>query len=413
MNRFLFRRGVRHGLAAVVAAVLLVACGGGDPSVPGSGSPAGAPTTKGSFTALVSFGDSLSDVGSYAPATSIAGNGQAPYFGGRFTTNATTPGTESIGAVWVETVAASLGLLVTPHEMGFNAQSVKCPIAAVNAALASTCTGYAQGGALVTNPNGIGHDPVSGAGALTVPVKTQIANHLLRFGSFKASDLVMVFAGNNDVFVQFDAFVAKAAQIQAQAQAGQISADQASLALFAAQSQAQGEMKKAALELAAYVRDGILANGAVYVAVSNLPDSSFTPFGQAMPVEVRGVLTVLVDTFNLWLRDGLTDVPVQWIDAHALYADIHADPARFGIANSTVPACDSAKIGALIGRTLNPILDSYALFCNATPGAPYNGLRAGADALTWQFADAVHPTTLGHKLISDAFLAQLRAFGWI
>jgi len=53
------------------------------------------------------------------------------------------------------------------------------------------------------------------------------------------------------------------------------------------------------------------------------------------------------------------------------------------------------------------------LFCNATPGAPYNGLRAGADITTWQFADDVHPTTGGHKIISDAFSAQLKSFGWI
>jgi phospholipase/lecithinase/hemolysin len=36
-----------------------------------------------------------------------------------------------------------------------------------------------------------------------------------------------------------------------------------------------------------------------------------------------------------------------------------------------------------------------------------------ASATTWFFADSVHPTTGGHKAISDAFTAQLRAFGWI
>ena len=59
------------------------------------------------------------------------------------------------------------------------------------------------------------------------------------------------------------------------------------------------------------------------------------------------------------------------------------------------------------------VTDGSSLFCNATPGAPYNGLRTGADVTTWQFADSVHPTTGGHKLISDTFAAQLRAFGWI
>src|SRR5512144_851700 len=107
---------------SLLAALLIAACGGGDPDVPGSGSPSGAPTAKGSFTSLVSFGDSLSDVGTYAPATSLAGNGSAPYFGGQFTTNSTT------STVWVQNLATSLGLLVTPAEMGFGPSSQKCPV---------------------------------------------------------------------------------------------------------------------------------------------------------------------------------------------------------------------------------------------------------------------------------------------
>src|SRR6185369_6268181 len=216
------------GLSAITA-LLLVACGGGDPSVPGTGSPAGAPATKGTFSAVVSFGDSLSDVGTYAPATSLTGNGQPPFFGGKFTTNSAT------GTVWVENLATTLGLLVTPAEVGFNGQSVHCP-AAANPALAGTCTAYGQGGSRVTDPNGIGHNPTTGAGALTVPVVTQIANHLERFTSFKDSDLILVYAGNNDVFTQFSTFATAAAQIQAQAQSGAITADQANALLFQAQT---------------------------------------------------------------------------------------------------------------------------------------------------------------------------------
>ncbi|MFT3953388.1 MAG: hypothetical protein QM722_02975 [Piscinibacter sp.] len=83
--------------------------------------------------------------------------------------------------------------------------SVACP-AAANPVLAGTCTGYSQGGARVTDPNGIGKT----SGFLTVPVKTQIANHLARFGSFKDSDLVIVFAGHNDLFYQLAVFSAAA-----------------------------------------------------------------------------------------------------------------------------------------------------------------------------------------------------------
>ena len=393
-------RNFRAAALAGLAALLLAACGGSDPYIPGSGSPEGAPTTKGSFTALVSFGDSLSDVGAYAPATSLTGNGQPPYFGGKFTTNG--PG----GTVWVENLATALGLVVTPAEVGFAGQSVLCPAAAVNPALAGTCTGYGQGGSRVTNPEGIG----KAGGALTVPVKTQIANHLARFGRFKDSDLIVVFAGNNDAFAQFGTFAAKAAQIQAQAAAGQISADQAKNLLLQAQLAGQEAMKHAAIELGGYVRDEILGKGGKYVAVWNLPNSAQTPFGQSLPAQVRPVLTVMVDIFNLWLRDSLTGLPVQLVDANSQFADAYANPGKYGFTNNTVPACDAAKIAVITGGA---VTDGSSLFCNATPGAPFNGLRDGADINTWQFADGVHPSTGAQKVISDTALEMLRSYGWI
>ena len=393
----------------VVSTLLLAACGGGEPNVPGSGSPSGAPTTKGTFAAVVSFGDSLSDVGSYAPATSLAGNGAAPFFGGKFTTNDTTTGAPTatpLGKVWVENLAASLGLVVTPAEVGFSATSVKCPAAAVPA-LATTCTAYGQGGSRVTDPNGIGKS----AGALTVPVLTQIANHLTRFTSFKSSDLILVYAGNNDVFIQFGTFAATAAQIQANAAAGLITPDQANVQLFAAQQAANEGMKVAAQELVVLVKTQILAKGGSYVAVMTLSDIADTPFGNSPQVAAaRSVLTALSQTFNLWLRDGLTGQPVQIIDTYTLFKDGYANPGKFGIVNNTTPACDIAKIQAITGGA---VTDGSSLFCNATPGAPYNGLTTGADVTTWQFADSVHPTTGGHKIISDTFATQLRAFGWI
>jgi outer membrane lipase/esterase len=388
--------------------LLLAACGGGDPDVPGTGSPAGAPTTKGAFTAVVSFGDSLSDVGTYAPATSLAGNGTPPFFGGKFTTNETSngqPDANPLGKIWVENIAASLGIVVTPAEVGFGTSSALCPAAAVPA-LAASCTAYGQGGSRVTDPNGIGH----ASGALTVPVVTQIANHLARFGSFKSSDLIFVYAGSNDVFTQFGTFTTTAAQVQADAAAGKITADQANVALFNAQQSAEGAMKVAAQELVADIKTQILAKGGTYVAVMTLSDIVDTPFGNSLPAEVRPVLTDLSQVFNLWLRDGLTGQPVQIIDTFALFKDGYQNPAKFGIVNNTVPACDATKISAVTGGADT---DGSSLFCNATPGAPYNGLRSGADVNTWQFADSVHPTTGGHKIISDVFTAQLKSFGWI
>jgi len=388
---------VRNWAACALTATLLAACGGGDPKVPGTGEPAGAPTSRGTFTALVSFGDSLSDVGAYAPATSFAGDGSAPYLGGKFTTNGAS------GTVWIENVAAALGLVVTPAEVGFGPVSVKCPAAAVSPALAATCTAYGQGGSRVTDPNGIGKS----GGALTVPMAQQVANHLERFGSFTANDLVVVFGGNNDVFVQAGTLAFKAAMINGDTST---TAEQKSALLLQAQLEGQAEMKKAALELSALVRDQILAKGAKYVAVWNLPDSGLTPYGLSIGAQGQATLAVMVDTFNLWLREGLTGLPVRVVDANASFKDVWNNPAKYGITQNQVPACDGAKISAVTGGV---ITDGSSLFCNATSGVPFNTLRDGADVNTWQFADGVHPTTGGHKLIADDALKALRSFGWI
>ena len=310
----------RAAALAGLAALLLAACGGSDPYIPGSGSPEGAPTTKGSFTAVVSFGDSLSDVGTYAPATSLTGDGQPPYFGGKWTTNG--PG----GTVWVENLAAALGLVVTPAEVGFAGQSVVCPAAAVNPALAGTCTGYGQGGSRVTDPNGTrqgrrcahgtGEDADRQPPGALRPLQGQRPDRRLRPATTTSSS-------------QFGTFAAKAAQIQAQAAAGQISSDQAKNLLLQAQLAGQEAMKHAAIELGGYIKNEILAKGGKYVAVVNLVDIAAAPFGGTVPAAARPVLTGFVDIFNLWLRDELTGQPVQWVDAMALFKELRADNVRF------------------------------------------------------------------------------------
>jgi len=101
---------------------------------------------------------------------------------------------------------------------------------------------------------------------------------------------------------------------------------------------------------------------------------------------------------------------VKIVDQNTPGKDVYARPAAYGITNNAVPTCDATAISAITGGA---VTDGSSLFCNATVGAPYYGLRAGANINTWQFADGVHPTPGGHKIISDYVIAQLRAFGWI
>lgn len=413
----------RNFAPLALAAALLAACGGGDPYEPGSSVPVGGPTTPGTFTNIVSFGDSLSDLGTYAPATAIPNAPAGSYFGGRFTTNLNDLGTlANTGRVWVEELAAALStqaapIVVTPAMMGFGAASQACPAAQLGAPYAATCTGYAQGGARVTDPNGIGHSD----GFLTVPIKTQIANHLANptfGGRFKDSDLILVFAGHNDLIYQLGVFSATVTQIQTQAQAdvlaGLITAEQAQTRVqqqvFAAQTAAQAAMKAAALELASYVRNDIVANGGKYVAVLSMVDFNVTPRFANASADTKFVVKGLEDVFNLWLKEGLNGAPVRWFELNTALYDFVTNPTTYGLTDVSTPACDVTAIFNLTGGAVD---DGTSMFCNGTAGAPFNTLVPTADVTSWLFADAIHPTVKGHQLLSAEMVKQLRAAHWI
>ncbi|WP_426077809.1 SGNH/GDSL hydrolase family protein [Janthinobacterium sp. PSPC3-1] len=187
----------KFALAALTAAVL-AGCGG---------SGGGDQTLKVKYTAQVSFGDSLSDVGSYAVGTVAA------LKGGKFTINGdnTAINPELTGKNWTEHLAAQFGLpapcaaqtgLDGNVAQGFFVPSVK----------KAGCFGYAMGGSRVTNPVGPNNKLTGSAlGALTVPVTTQIANHLAASGGkFSGTEVVFVMAGGNDLLFQLGSLQAAA-----------------------------------------------------------------------------------------------------------------------------------------------------------------------------------------------------------
>lgn len=194
---------MRHTKLAIAAMALAVLAGcGGTSSEPGD------QTVRTKFSAQVSFGDSLSDVGSYNVGTVAA------LKGGKFTINGdnTSISPTLTGRNWTELVAAQLGLpapcaavtgLDGDATKGFSVPQVKH----------AGCYGYAQGGARVTNPVGPGNKLTGSAlGALTIPVVTQVANHLAAVGGkFKGDEIVFVMAGGNDVLFQLSKLSSDAA----------------------------------------------------------------------------------------------------------------------------------------------------------------------------------------------------------
>ncbi len=172
---------------SLLAAAILTACGGGG----GAGNQA----TKVKFSSQVSFGDSLSDVGTYAVGTVAA------LKGGQYNINGAIDSVNT-GKNWTELMATQLGLPAPcPAQTGLDgvaAQGFSVPV--VNNL---SCTSYAQGGARVTHPVGPGHKLTgSPLGQLTVPVATQVATHLSRNGgAFKGDEIVFVLAGGNDALI--------------------------------------------------------------------------------------------------------------------------------------------------------------------------------------------------------------------
>ncbi len=357
---------LRLGAIALATAGLLAACGGSDDP------PAAATVTYGK---LVVFGDSLSDVGTYATPGLVGATG-----GGRFTVNGAS------AQLWVDRVAAAAKVpAVCAAQMGLNSVGPLAGFAspAVNNA---GCHGYAQGGARVTNPVGPGNVATlpgasSGAlGQLTVPVVTQIQNHLVASGgSFAGTDLVAVLAGANDLFMQV-------ATVQATVAAGG-DATAAGQAATVAMGQAGGE-------LAAYIKSLIVAKGAQRIVVVGVPDVSVTPDSLAQPQSSRDLVQLLSFTFNAQLQYGLQGVAeVLYVDGYTAIQQWAAEPGAYGLSNVHTQACNAALVAS-------------SLLCSAAT------LISG-DTSKYLFADGVHPTPYGHELLGRTVIDALAAKGWL
>lgn len=363
---------------AILLATILAGCGGGG----GSDLPA-----KPRFTAQVSFGDSLSDVGTYRVGT-VAALG-----GGEFTINAASA-TPPTPTNWTELTAAALGLpapcaavtgLDGSAAQGFSVASAVAP--AGSGPAGSDCNGYAEGGSRVTIDVGVGNKldgvPADATlGLLTIPIVKQIQLFLNAHASFKSDELVLVMAGANDVFIQ-------AASVGA--------------GLPAASGVAA--MQTAAHELAVLVNTQIIANGAKHVAVVNVPDIASAPrvTSIADPVvraQTAGLMDALVTAFNAQLKAELPDsVNVLNVDAYSASKDEVLNPGKYLLTNVATPACN------LTQPAPNPLGSS--LVCNAA------NLNTGVLPTDhYLFSDTVHPTPYGHALFATYFLQAMTNKGW-
>ncbi|AJK47591.1 SGNH/GDSL hydrolase family protein [Burkholderia plantarii] len=360
------RRTAQLAIASAVLA-LLAACGGGDDNA--------APTPTASVKMqVVSFGDSLSDVGTYSPQILLG------FGGGRFTTNP--------GEVWTQKVAEFYGDTLKPaYEGGFGV-----PLQATGG------LGYAQGGSRVTQQPGIGHADASVANAdfaqaTTTPISTQVQQYLQQYGSFNANQIVLVNGGANDILLQ-----AQIAQAAGSTPAAQVAAAQA--------------VGLAAQQLGGIVAQ-IASSGASHVFVSNMPDIGTTPLAVAGGAATAAALTQLSALFNQTLAATLTALnvdttKVKLMDTFTWQDGVGANFAANGFSvGNTGTACnlDAMAAAAAKAGVAQPSAFASSLFCS-----PQTYTVANADQ-TYMFADTVHPTTRLHALFAQFVEQQITAAG--
>jgi phospholipase/lecithinase/hemolysin len=412
---------------AVLAAAVLAGCGSSDG--------AGDQSPRVQFSSQVSFGDSLSDVGSYAVGT-VAALG-----GGKYNVNGSDGSVFQTGKNWTELMAAQFRL-PAPCAAQTGLDGLASQGFSVPATKHAGCTSYAQGGARVTNPVGPGNKLLGGSnavlGQLTVPVITQIQNHLAaNGGSFKGDEIVFVMAGGNDALIQLaglsaGATAAATAAVTA-AVPGQIAKNIAAGTCVPADAQATNcqaaaiaaltptvgaaaagayvqtnapnvatAMGTAGAELAGYVKALIVGKGAKYVVVVNLPDVSITPYANAAEAQSPGtkqLITSAVTTpFNSQLQAGLTGVAnVLLVDAFSVSHDQAVNPIPYGLTNVTDPACDLSAAKNALGSSL------VCTTKNLIPGVVDH----------YQFADTVHPTPYGYWLLARYVSERMIVNGWL
>lgn len=294
---------------------------------------------------IISFGDSLSDLGTYAAR--VQGRTAA-----RYTTNP--------GPVWIELVAKQYGTTVGPYRHAGWGQPTKV--------LGGTA--YGEGGSRVSQQPGTSNTDATakpGAANTTMPVRDQLSAHVAAHGGFGPDDVVFVWAGSNDLFRP--SFIVPAA------------------------TQAEGDaiVREAARDLAAETRR-MARLGARRIVVLNLYDWGAAPGFRNFPK--RDWVSAWSASFNDELLRATQDQTIVMVDVAALFRNVQANPARYGLADAASPACQ-----------MSALPDRVVVFCDGST------LVAPGANLTHLWADTSHPSTAGHRIIADEVMAALRRAG--
>ena len=217
-------------------------------------------------------------------------------------------------------------------------------------------TDFAQGGARVNAPS-----PLIPPNVPNLSIGDQVSQ-LLAHGPLDRNALYQYIGGGNDLFV-----------LAAAAQMGQLTPDQLQAAVVQSATDAVTQLAR------------LQAAGARYLVVYNVPNAGASPF--AISTGTQATFTALSNLFDTTLNAGIAAAHLQVVQVNlfTLVNEIVANPAAFGFTNVTIPACTTAS----------------SFMC--TPAT----LREPNAALTYGFADSVHPTTGFTKLAAQVVESML------
>ena len=370
-------------IVTMLIAAGLSACGGGD----------GNTTPKTAISRVKVMGDSLADSGTY---------------GFKFTVQ--DPSNPKGFPTWPEKITATYGAPALCNVFQFNGTSFTEP--------AAGCTNYAVGGATINNPAAKGGAAVPSS--ILMQIKT--AGNV----GFSASELLLIDGGGNDAADLIGAYLAASRD----SGAALVTLTTTLLPLATVQTTlsqpdgaaALGSLYMSALadKFASEISSNLLEKGATRIAIMNMPTVSNTPkigiaFGRIATAKGGGeagaqAVAAAKVVFDTWVKAFNNQLALKFAgngavtiaDFGTTLANQVADPAPYGLTNSTAAACPSTGTSATGAPT-------YSLkTCLSTALDTSNP--------TWKthaFADDFHPTPYGHQFLAQLITIELAKKGWL
>jgi phospholipase/lecithinase/hemolysin len=381
----------KRNVVALGAAALVAACGGGGSDT----------TAKVNITSVKVMGDSLADSGTFG-------------------FKATVQGTDSL--VFPERVALSYGIASMCNYYTPTSATTFTPNTAKTG-----CTNYAIAGSRINNYSA----PTS---QLSVIQQMKDATATANIG---ASELALIDGGGNDAADLVGAYLRAGTDGGASYLAllktvlNPTTVDTEAAAGAAGLAKLGGMyMAAVSAQFSAAIDANVLAKGANYVAILNMPGITNTPrfqlvLGSIAAKAVQGGATdggaaaraQAEGLFKSWIQafNGALDThyagngKVVVIDFYTSFNEEVAIPAQYSLTNVTTPVCPPTGVGA----DGLPVYSFPTCTAAAVSAAPPTGVTDPNWWKSYAFSDGFHPTPYAHQLLAQLIARSLATKGWL